>query len=208
MISDISLYSPKTNPFYTCWATDLLPDEIDINLAIENISNQKKSIAFIGSINGCYKFGNYDKIIPFVQEGEKRGYNFICNKNSFENPIDNKTQYNIISSSMLSPTIVGNWQQKKGYIPCRIFKTISYGCIGITNSKYVNEVLKNLCIYNEDSSELFRIADTIMQEPLERKRDLLKLQMEYVKENHTYCNRIQDILNVFELKKHINNILI
>lgn len=199
-ISDVSLFSPSQNCLYTCWATDLLPNEINIKEALENIKKQEKSVVFIGSINNCERFGNLNQILPFISKAKDNNYKLICNKDPFKHPIDNDSIKKLISSCKIAPTILGHWQQNNGYIPCRIFKTISYGCLGITNSKYVNNISNNICIYHEDSIKLFTLADDIVGYYPEKVKEILKTQMEWVKSNHTYINRIEDILKVFELK--------
>ena len=46
----------------------------------------------------------------------------------------------IIANSEIAPAIVGSWQKEHEYVPCRIFKNISYGKLGMTNSEIVNPV--------------------------------------------------------------------
>jgi hypothetical protein len=49
------------------------------------------------------------------------------------------------------------------------------------------------CIYNPDPAELFH--DGMRNR---KNYDLIKKGMEYVKENHTYINRAQSLLKVYE----------
>jgi hypothetical protein len=203
-ISEASMYIPQENVLYTIWATDLLPEEINIEYALENYKNKKKSIVFIGSFNNCPQFGNYNQIMPFVNELQKSGYNWEQYTAPFSTPVENGMQKKIISGCEIAPAIVGHWQQSKGYIPCRIFKSISYGCIGITNSKYVHKLLHEQCVFNEDSIELAKLSRDFLQKPLEEIHDILRKQMQNVKEHHTYINRVKDILTVLkEFKNYI-----
>jgi hypothetical protein len=78
-----------------------------------------------------------------------------------------------------------------GYIPCRNFKNISYGQLGMTNSKPVYEFFDGNIIYNEDTYQLFFDAQK------ERENyDLIKSQMLFVKENHTYVNRAKELIEI------------
>lgn len=196
-ISDVSVFDPSDNRLYSIWATDLLPDEIHIDTAIENYDNKKKTVVFIGSLNNCPQFGNQQQVIPFVQEAYNDGYQWIHYTSPFSQPVDNDTQRQLISSSILAPAIVGHWQQEQGYIPCRIFKTISYGCLGITNSKYVYDLLGGNCIFDEDSVKLYKLTKDFLSQSKESILNALKTQMQLVKDNHTYINRIEDILRTF-----------
>ena len=105
----------------------------------------------------------------------------------------------------MAPAITGFWQQDVGYIPCRIFKNISYGCIGITNSKYVADIIKGNCIYDKDSRELYKKTKEFLQQPNDIIKKSLRMQMENVKSYHTYLNRVDDILKVFEIKRSLES---
>ena len=196
-ISEVSFYNTTGDTLHSVWATDLLPDEIDIEEAIRTFDNKKNAVVFIGTLTNCNRFGNYNQIMPFVKEAQKDEYEWIHPSN----PIDNNTQKSLISSCLLAPAITGFWQQDVGYIPCRIFKNISYGCIGITNSKYVADIIKNDCVYHQNSIELYKKTKEFLQQPNDIIKDILRRQMTNVKMNHTYMNRIDDILKVFEIKK-------
>ena len=203
-ISNTSMYDFRENVLYTIWATDLLPEEIDIEHALENYKNKKKSVVFIGSLNECPQFGNKNQIMPFVNEMQKTGYKWEQYTAPFSEPIKNEKQKEIISGCDVAPAIVGHWQQSKGYIPCRIFKSISYGCIGITNSKYVHTLLHDECIYHDNSTELAKQTYEFLQKPVDEIQEVLKKQMQNVKDHHTYINRVNDILSVLkEHKKYI-----
>jgi hypothetical protein len=79
-----------------------------------------------------------------------------------------------------------------GYIPCRVMKNISYGQLGMTNSKAVYEFFEGMVIYNEDSKQLFYDGVSKMND-----HEFIKNQMMLVKENHTYINRALDLIKVY-----------
>jgi hypothetical protein len=79
-----------------------------------------------------------------------------------------------------------------GYIPCRIFKNISFGQLGITNSKSVYELFDGNLIYNDNEYELY--FDAL---PHLKNYDLIKTQMSYVKDNHTYIDRVKSIIKIY-----------
>ena len=63
--------------------------------------------------------------------------------------------------------------------------------LGLTNSKVVYEELEGNCVYSEDTCKLF-------YDGMENRDNypLIKSGMQYVKENHTYINRINSILSI------------
>jgi len=188
---------------FTCWATDLLPHEIEQNMTdIQGggggdrggFTKTPQTVCFIGYMNACPTFGNQNQIMSFVNVAVKAGYHWICHKNSFGRPLSNDQQYRLIREATLAPAIVGHWQQREGYIPCRIFKNISYGSLGITNSAYVQDLSHGRCIFDSDSAALFALS-----QKNQGNVDLLLSQMEWVRQEHTYIHRIQDVLKAFDL---------
>lgn len=173
---------------YMPWATDLLPHEIE--QLKKNIPQKSTTVYWIGTVGGG-QFGNDTQINPFTRACSE-------NKIQFKNIINRSVEENIslIRTSYMAPTIVGDWQQKVGYIPCRIFKNTSYGQMGVTNSKTVYELFQKKIVYNPNTYQLFYDAQkrlkTLKQE------ELFEL-MDFVKTKHTYLNRIQTLLNFLQL---------
>jgi hypothetical protein len=109
--------------------------------------------------------------------------------------VEQNRSIEIIKDSFMAPSIVGTWQKEKGYIPCRIFKTVSYGQLGITNSKEAYEVINKLGVYNIDEQEL--AGDALKKiNDIELRKDAMK----FVRDNHTYLNRIESLRHIFQLK--------
>ena len=181
-IKDLAIYMP--------WATDLLPDEIEAMKS--TILEKTDQIFWIGTV-GDGIFGNRSELMPFINACEKNKITF--NVKHYKSTEEHKI---LIAKSYMAPAIVGSWQKEKGYIPCRIFKNISYGQIGITNSKRVYELFGQKIVYDPNTSQLFYKA----KEKLEKldKTELMEL-MDLVKNKHTYVQRIQTILRFIDLCK-------
>lgn len=185
---DECMYSDVENKtLYMPWATDLLPYEID---AIkENLPLVKKDFVarFIGTSWGGF-FGNVDKVQAFKKSCNKNGIQF-----EVQSHVDMQEHIDLIKTAYLAPTLFGQWQCEHGYIPCRIFKNISYGNFGITNSEAVYNLFDKKIVYNPDCYELCNAA-------IEYAKNLdinqVYEQMDCVKNKHTYLNRI-DILCSF-----------
>ena len=182
------------NVLYAPWATDLLPHEIDENIEKVTcgvIPGNKPDAIFLGTVwDGV--FGNINELNRFKESMNSQGLHFI-----FTTSADQQESIRLIQEYRFAPTIVGTWQKEKGYIPCRIFKTISYGQMGITNSIESFRVVGNHAVYHEDECQLAKDAVANRSSySIDQQVDAMK----YVRDHHTYINRLQTILSVFERK--------
>lgn len=178
---------------YMPWATDLLPHEInDIKAKMVTRKPKKRTATFVGTIAGG-TFGNTKEIDGFKRACKEQGISFNeggTRKRSMEENIT------MIQDSLLAPAIEGTWQCENGYIPCRIFKNISYGNgLGITNNEAVYNLFNKKIIYDADSYKLGKKAIAAAQTiTLEQQYEL----MDFVRDNHTYLNRIESFFTFFE----------
>jgi len=184
-INEYTYFDEESRTLYQPWATDLLPEEITSDF--NHIKNKK--IVFCGTIWDGHH-GNRDQIINFLTKSKSLGYEFIHHPPGHLSFDENMS---VIQSNELSPTIVGEWQKINHYIPCRIFKNISYGALGLTNSEVVKRIFGDTIVYSENESEIFEKYIAI--EDSEIKRKFLE-SLEIVSNNHTYINRINQILKI------------
>lgn len=178
-------YQSDLKTLYQPWATDYLPNEIE-NLTSLKFSNNKV-VNWVGSVWEGGGYGNLNEINVLKESLKKYGIEFKEIRTQYE---ENKTH---INSSYISPAIQGAWQVEKSYIPCRIFKNISYGEFGITNSPGVYDLLEQQIIFDNDINILIDKAIT--------HRELITLsqinsQINLVRNKHTYINRINNILKL------------
>lgn len=184
---------------YMPWATDLLPPQIDALKKRVKKRKTNKTIAWVGTIGDGF-FGNINQLNPFVNAAKEAGFTFLpyapgnvsCNQN-----------VEIVMNAYMAPAIVGAWQKEKGYIPCRIFKNISYGALGITNSKRVYELFEKKIVYHPDSSRLFFDAKEKMKSFSVNEAITM---MDYIKRKHTYVNRIDRLIEFLKLVKIRNEL--
>lgn len=185
-------YDLRQPILYMPWATDLLPHEIDENKKKVATTAKKNQIVFIGTINAG-GFGNQKEITPFVQACNEHNISFInggCCTKSMEDNV------HMVMESLLAPAIQGEWQCNKGYIPCRIFKNISYGAMGITNSETVYNLFDKKIIYNPNT---YALAQQAIEKAHHFDLQELYALMDCVRDNHTYLNRIESIFNFFDM---------
>jgi len=180
-------HEPSADSFgmlYQPWATDLLPGEINIEDA--GVPRDRKTW-WVGTI-GEGQFGNVWQIEGFRRACQERGVEFVHHPAG----IDREAARPLIRRSYIAPAIVGKWQLEVGYIPCRIFKNISYGQLGVTNSPTVQRLFGGTLVQDVDTHALFLKAEEAARLPsgIERTRAL----MEEVRSKHTYVNRIAAIL--------------
>lgn len=182
-------YDLVSKVVYMPWATDLLPFEID---EIKKQMPHKKLpiVYWVGTVGGGY-WGNINQVSPFALACRHNEIDFLVRVN-----VDSEDHIGLIQQSYMAPTIVGEGQEKIGYIPCRIFKNISYGQMGITNSKSVYELFEKKIVYNPDTYQLFFDAQKHME--TFTLHELFEL-MDFVKEKHTYINRIERLLEFLSL---------
>lgn len=183
-IDDCIFYEKSINTLYQPWATDLLPSEINL---LDSLSfSNEKIVYWIGSIwNNEHNQGNNNQMNELYKALSKRGINIEQVRVGY----DKNKEY--INKSFISPTIVGQWQAEKDYIPCRIFKNISYGEFGITNSKAVYDLFEKSILFDNN-------IDNLIEKSLEY-RDKITIneinnQIQFVKDKHTYINRIENLL--------------
>lgn len=185
----------KHYKYYTMWASDLLPHQIQNN--IDNLDTISKKINsniyyFCGSLQGHNMYINYlnSKNIKFQIFGGTFNKDHPRNL-SIEQNID------LIQKSVIAPAFQFGIQLQDPYIPCRIFKNISYGRMGITNNPIVNSLFNNKLIYDSNVNNCIDMG--LEFEKKNNKLEIIKQLMYKVKEDHTYINRIDSI------KYFINN---
>lgn len=172
---------------YIAWATNLLPDEFeedDIYLEREN------AIYFFGTISAHGVCENYSNWQPFLKACNDNQIEFIHN-DSWQNPVSMCDLIVNTQKSLLGIDIRGPEHLKQGLLTCRVFKNISYGHLGLTNSKAVYKELEGNCIYNENTEELF--YDGVKNR---KNYKLISDGMKFVQENHTYINRVNSLLSI------------
>jgi hypothetical protein len=170
------------------WATDLLPHEIEANKPLARTFVPESNVVYwVGTYERNH---NWDTVKPFADECQRNGVTFRpIGGYSGTPPVSMEENIRLIRESRFAPTIPAGCQMD-GYVPCRIFKNISYGRMGVTNSKHVNAVFGNRLIFDPDSQHLFHTAqEQLPSVPIKLLHDL----MDDVAAHHTYINRTNEI---------------
>jgi hypothetical protein len=181
-INYYTYYDSNNKAIYQPWATDLLTNEIELKISPLISTN---NIYFIGSVWS----DNYQSVSEFIKSCELNDKKFIPIKGTSD--LENK---NYVRESYISFDIRTDLHLDVGYIPCRIFKNISYGCIPSTHSKFIRDFFgDNLLPYSNIDNLI-----TNNREFRENSKniDISLFLINEVKENHTYVNRINEILKL------------
>lgn len=185
---------------YMPWATDLLPNEIDnMKAKIATKKQKTRTATFVGTVSHG-SFGNQHQVNEFKKACQENAIVWQFGGVNCKSMEDN---INIIQNALLAPAIQGTWQCKQGYIPCRIFKNISYGAMGITNSETVYKLFDKKIIYNPNPHQLgIDACDALKNHTLEKQYELMDL----VRDKHTYLNRIERLFSFFEMVQKLKGI--
>ena len=183
---------------YLSWATNLLPNEF----YFDDASIERERVVYwLGSVAES----NINEINKFVTTLYKEGVKFYHN-DPWKNPLDESDIKRYTQKSFMSPDLRGSAYRANingkpdtgsnhkliGYIPCRIFKNIAYGQLGVTNSRRVHDLFEGNIIYNDDESNIF--YDAV---PHLTNVKMIREQMKFVQSYHTYVNRCNDLLKIY-----------
>lgn len=181
-IKDQTYFDSKTNTLYQCWATNLLPNEIDENNYCKYDAN-KKYVNYVGSL--------YEEGLEFAKEF---GSLLLSNNKELRlyRGVSDDENCQLIRESFICPDFRNYHHIKVGYIPCRIFKTISYGQIVGTNSINVKRVFGDYVVFGSNPKDLY---ENMLESLINQKVNMTEAML-FIKNNHTYVNRIKTILEV------------
>lgn len=180
-INRFCFWDAKSKTLYQPWATDLLPHEIDTDVYVP-YDEKKRVINYIGDI---YPH-NRNRMLPFIKSSKQHGIKFKTGRNI---PFEKSAQ--LVKDSYITVDIRGDWHIECGYLPCRVFKNISYGKFIGVNSPHVGKIFGDFVAYEPDETKLFDVTVDAYRN-LDPKR--MKEAMEFVKNEHTYINRAENLL--------------
>lgn len=195
-IDDYVYYQPKPSSHDGCnnrtlfmpWATSLLPHEfVEYDIAELVAKKSTDKVYWIGSICDGYQ-GNLNELRCLATTLAKDFGVQLVNER-----VEDSQQEILVRDSFVVPAIQGQWQVDVGYIPCRVFKNISYGRIPFTNSATVNELFQGKLPYAETKDMKNLVQQTVAREASILQKDYNEI-VSFVKDKHTYINRINQLL--------------
>lgn len=181
-IGETTFWDEEHKTLYQPWATDLLPHEIDTDTIVD-YDDRRKNIYYIGAV---YPH-NRDQMMAFAQAAQRHGKKFVPGK-----LISDARAFHLVRDSYVSIDLRGPWHVECGYIPCRVYKNISYGKFTGVNSENIAKQLGQFVAYDPDPAKLFDVTAEAYRTV---KRETMVEAMEYVRQYHTYITRAKHLLN-------------
>jgi hypothetical protein len=173
-------FDKTTKTLYQPWGTDLLPNEF-----YKPIFSKSKFVFWIGSVwKGKNNEGNISNIEKLANILKEKNIYLISLRF-----VPNFINRFFVRHSRLAPSIGGQVQVETNYLPCRMFKNISYGQLGFSNIEKFNDIFQGCNIYDKDMEKLIDKVISI------NKNEYIKL-----------IKKQQEICKKYTVANHLNNI--
>ena len=182
-VSDLAYWDQSTRTLFQCWGTDLLPHEIDYKNPVR-FNPRNKTINYVGSF---YEQGEW-WANSFAESAKQHGAGF----KRHQWYISDEQNKDLIRSSFLCPDFRSDWHIECGYMPCRVFKNISYGRVTGTNSTHIREVFGNLVAFGATPHTLY---NNLLYADSNNTINMVEA-MSLIKDKHTFINRVNNLLKV------------
>lgn len=182
-VNDFSYYDPEKKELFLPWAATLFPEQIE--KCVPRVFNpEARDVNFIGSIWSV----NQDYILSFEKSCKKHGKNFVWRR-----LLSDKEYYYYTINSYATIDFRGKVHLEIGYLPCRIFKSLSCGIPPGTNSPFVKQAFGDYVYYNANSEEILSGTADFWNSKSEKE---IRDSMAFIRDKHTYMNRVDDLLGV------------
>lgn len=185
-INDVTYLDESFRALYQPWATNLLPEEIDL----------KRFMTFDGSIRKINYVGTVGhdniklRLDDIKKQAKKRKIAFRVLAG-----VSDEEAVEAARTSLVNFDIRGDWHLERGYVPCRIFKTLSYGKHLTSNSPLLAGVFGDRIAIEP---ELENFLDRAIQSSSEATSDHLIDNMMWVRDHHTFINRADQCIDAFD----------
>lgn len=184
-IDDVTFFDSANMALYQPWATDLLPSEFSSTVR-NPLQFESKALNYVGTTN-------HDGLASRFAKLKKAAKSHNLNFKAYRGVSDEKA-IRLVQESAFAFDLRGDWHLERGYIPCRIWKAMSYGRLISSNSMKLKAVMGDRVNFQVNEELLVETA-------LERESDRHSLELaiqnqDWVKMNHTYLNRASALLNL------------
>jgi len=139
------LFDREARTLFQPWGSDLFAEEF-----IGPIYNSNPmEVTFVGAVwSDMYEgsdLGNFQMIEKLKRACSSK--NLVFRNLTHVSDDDNVTA---VRAARLAPSFAGGWQVENNYLPCRVFKNVSYGVLGVTN---VPAAAKLMGFYPDETME-------------------------------------------------------
>lgn len=182
--SEVTYFNTKSRTLYQPWGTDLFPEEFK-----KPVFNKGSLVFWVGNVwNDKNNHGNLNEIAELKEVLFENKLKFIKVKVA-----PDFLHIFLIRNSRIAPAIGGGQQVKVNYLPCRVFKNVSYGQLGITNIRKFKDLFGDSFIEGDSIKDVVNNALALTKEEYIAK---VIAQQEVVKE-FTYKKAIENIIKTF-----------
>lgn len=124
-------FDKEARTLFQPWGTDLLADEF-----LPPVYNTSNHVVFVGSVWDGNGQGNVRAIgeLKRVLDQKRLVFQHLYHIGDQENIA-------VVRDARLAPAVAGEWQVEHNYLPCRYFKNVSYGALGITNVPKIRDLV-------------------------------------------------------------------
>jgi hypothetical protein len=180
-VENLCNWDNSSRTLYQTWGTDLLPNEIDVDNVVK-FDWKKPDINYVGML---YEQGPF-WIETFAYHAKRHNKEVKL----FTQSVSYEENMQLIKESFVCPDFRSDWHLQCGYIPCRIQKNISYGQVQGTNSPFIKKAFGDYVVFGGTPETLY---DNLVDAASNNKINM-KEAMQFIKDKHTYINRINNIL--------------
>lgn len=179
-------YDREARTLFQPWGTDLLLEEF----LPPTFNKAARNVVFVGSIWDDNGLGNAEAIAELqrVVAGRRLHFRPMTHVTDAEN-------VDAVRVARLAPAIAGQWQCSRNYLPCRVFKNVSYGALGITNVPLFGDLFGGCAVVDDSIEELIGRALSFGEREY---LDLVREQQWAVAADFTYLQSLNAIARAFE----------
>lgn len=193
-LEEVCYFFKPWQMLYQPWGTDLEPEEF----CRPTYNHYSKVVNWVGSIwkdSIDVEYGGNLEVIDSLKNA------LIKNDLKFVHATNTGYKENIIlvRESRIAPAVAGKRQVMTNYLPCRMFKNISYGQLGFSNVEHF-KVLYPDCVIVESDIDL--LIDRALSVGEKDYKDLVKIQQEFTK-RYTYSQNIKRILDSIDILRGV-----
>jgi hypothetical protein len=181
----VTYFDKNTKTLYQPWGTNLLSKEFK-----KPVFRKNRLVFWIGSVwNDTLGRGNVEQIKELKLALKKNHLYFIHLRF-----IPDWLNMFFIRLSRIAPAVAGKFQVDVDYLPCRVFKNISYGQLGITNITKFKDILGEFFIDGSNIEDMIKKSLSLSKSEY---IDIIEHQQDIIKE-YTYKNAMENIFKVLK----------
>lgn len=190
-------FSCNRRTVVTMWGTDLLYNVVSQSQLLPSYRSNDKSF-FVGTKQGpLFSDFNNKCVAQGFKLASRGGFtgsnNFSASRllRKLKIPffVDDFNSIKYTLKSVFAFDIRERGHLESSYIPCRIFKTLSYGRLCLTNSLACNSLFPEYTFLLNDDTQLADVVELESSRTHAESFDIIN----YMISNHSYVNRVQEI---------------